>query len=98
LEVVENDPAHATSGPAIGDLLARSETTRLLADAIAQLPQIHREIVELVAFQERSYDEAAAIIGDGVTANTLRSRMFHALRRLRTLLQASGGDQGNDLI
>jgi DNA-directed RNA polymerase specialized sigma24 family protein len=33
-----------------------------------------------------------------MSLGTLRSRMFHALRRLRQILQAKGGDQGENLI
>ena len=48
--------------------------------------EIYREIIELVIFQELSYEDASAILG-GMSLGTLRSRMFHALRRLR----ADGG-------
>jgi len=85
-------PGHIT------ETLARAESNQLLTEAITHLPLIHREIIELVVFQELSYDEAAAIIGGGVTANTLRSRMFHALRHLRVLLSGPGGEQGQGLI
>lgn len=81
----------------IAETLAKAESNKLLADAIAQLPQMHREIIELVVFQDRSYEEASTILG-GVSPNTLRSRMFHALRRLRTMLQQTGGKQGQELI
>lgn len=77
--------------------LARKEAKQLLADALAQLPQMYREIIELVIFQERSYEEASAILG-GVSLGTLRSRMFHALRRLRGALGDVGGQGGDDLI
>lgn len=98
---LDSDSAHGglsfDGAASIAETLARSESNQLLTAAIAQLPQMHREIIELVVFQERSYDEASVILG-GVSPNTLRSRMFHALRRLRTLLQASGGQQGQALI
>ena len=77
--------------------LSRSESNKLLADALAELPQIYREIIELVIFQELSYEDASAILG-GMSLGTLRSRMFHALRRLREILQLRGGEQGENLI
>ncbi len=77
--------------------LARSESRTLLAAALAELPQMYREIIELIIFQERSYEEASAILG-GVSLGTLRSRMFHALKRLRELLSAAGGAEGLDLL
>ncbi len=77
--------------------LARTESRTLLAAALADLPQMYREIVELVIFQERSYEEASEILG-GISLGTLRSRMFHALKRLRESLTAAGGAEGLDLL
>jgi RNA polymerase sigma-70 factor (ECF subfamily) len=77
--------------------LAQAESNRLLGEALAQLPQIYREIIELIIFQELSYEDASAIMG-GMSLGTLRSRMFHALRRLRLLLQKAGGEKGENLI
>jgi len=77
--------------------LARKEANGLLTTALADLPQMYREIIELVIFQERSYEDASVILG-GISLGTLRSRMFHALRRLRSILKEPGGDQGTDLL
>lgn len=88
--------AHA-SGEPIESTLARGESNALLSKALGDLPQIYREIIELVIFQERSYDDASAILG-GVSTGTLRSRMFHALKRLRTQLEAVGGGDGRNLL
>jgi RNA polymerase sigma-70 factor (ECF subfamily) len=91
----------ACSAPApaerIESRLARGEATEKLSAARAELPQMYREIVHLIVFQERSYEEASAILG-GISLGTLRSRMFHALRRLRESLLASGGEGGDGLI
>jgi RNA polymerase sigma-70 factor (ECF subfamily) len=88
--------AHATSEP-IETTLARSESNAQLSLALGELPQIYREIIELVIFQDRSYEEASAILG-GVSPGTLRSRMFHALKRLRQRLEAIGGSDGRNLL
>ncbi len=87
----------AAPGLSVETKLSRGESNKLLADALAELPQIYREIIELVIFQELSYEDASAILG-GMSLGTLRSRMFHALRRLRQILQIRGGDQGENLI
>jgi RNA polymerase sigma-70 factor (ECF subfamily) len=84
-------------GDHVGNRLARGEAKERLAAALAELPQLYREIVELVVFQDKSYEEASVILG-GVSLGTLRSRMFHALRRLRASLEAAGGDAGSDLL
>ncbi|MBA2481896.1 MAG: sigma-70 family RNA polymerase sigma factor [Planctomycetes bacterium] len=96
----ENDSV-ATSrgapGVSIETALAQGESNRHLASALAELPQIYREIIELIIFQEKDYEEASIILG-GVSLGTLRSRMFHALRRLRTSLEGVGGKQGENLL
>jgi RNA polymerase sigma-70 factor (ECF subfamily) len=101
LERDEESSSFASNAPAKGmsveDKLSRSESNKLLSDALAELPQIYREIIELVIFQELSYEDASAILG-GMSLGTLRSRMFHALRRLRQILQTRGGDNGENLI
>ena len=83
----ENAPEMEPTAPAeaIDAFLARQESTVLLAKALAELPSVHREVIELVVFQSRSYEEAAEIIGGGTSLGTLRSRMFHALKRLRAV-------------
>jgi RNA polymerase sigma-70 factor (ECF subfamily) len=62
----------------------QEQKTRLLA-ALQTLPPLHREILVLVIFNGFSYEEAAAITGD--PESTLRSRVFHALRKLRERLK-----------
>jgi RNA polymerase sigma-70 factor, ECF subfamily len=87
----------AAPGSSVETKLSKAESNKLLASALAELPQIYREIIELVIFQELSYEDASAILG-GMSLGTLRSRMFHALRRLRQILNASGGEDGENLI
>ena len=88
--------AHALCEP-IETTLARQESTSALNRALGELPQIYREIIELVIFQERSYEDASVILG-GVSPGTLRSRMFHALKRLRIQLGSIGGSDGRNLL
>lgn len=96
----EGDPMAATAAAPperIETTLAKGEARQRLMQALAELPQMYREIIELVVFQEKSYEEASAILG-GVSLGTLRSRMFHALRRLRDALGDVGGQGGDDLL
>lgn len=90
-------PAPGQGPEAIEAALARSESTEVLARAIAALPQVHREIIELVAFQGLTYGEAGEILG-GVSEGTLRSRMHHALRHLRLALESIAGPDGRNLL
>jgi RNA polymerase sigma-70 factor, ECF subfamily len=95
----DNMITNATAGEStpVEDRLAKGEAVKHLAVALGAMPQIYREIIELIIFQERSYEEASEILG-GVSHGTLRSRMFHALRRLRSELEHEGGFSEGDLI
>lgn len=62
----------------------QEQKARML-NALQDLPPLHREILVLVMFNGFSYEEAAAITGD--PESTLRSRVFHALRKLRERLK-----------
>lgn len=83
--------------PSIVERLDREEASDLLRDSLGKLPQIYREIIELIVFQELSYEQASEILG-GVSLGTLRSRMFHALRHLRGSLQSIAGSDGENIL
>lgn len=80
-------------------LLMRREERDLLGQALARLPLEQRAVVELTYFQGFSYPEIADILE--CPANTVKTRMFHARRRLREILPqlgvgaASGGREGD---
>ena len=52
----------------------------------------HREILDLVYYHELSIAEAAAAVG--IPENTVKTRMFHARKRLSEMLKAAGVDRG----
>lgn len=89
-------PADKNS-PEVDERLQRDEAAAAIGAALAELPQIYREIIELVVFQDLTYDQASEILG-GVSLGTLRSRMFHALRLMREKLVDIAGEDGRKLI
>ena len=56
-----------------------------LRAAIAELPEAMRETLELRLRDELSYEEIAAVLG--LPIGTVRSRLHHAVQRLRTTMQ-----------
>jgi len=58
-----------------------------VAGALARLPEGLRMVVELGVFRELPYAEIARILE--IPLGTVKSRMFHALRGLRRMLEAS---------
>ncbi|MCY3023962.1 MAG: sigma-70 family RNA polymerase sigma factor [Planctomycetota bacterium] len=83
-QALQDRAARSTSSDPSAQLQAEERNARLLA-ALEELPDAQREIIVLIIFSGFSYQEAAAITGDA--EGTLRSRVFHALRKLRERLK-----------
>lgn len=66
----------------------RGELGRTLARGLDALSPEQRAVVELTFYHDRSYQEIARIMRSPV--NTVKTRMFHARRRLAPLLSALG--------
>jgi RNA polymerase sigma-70 factor, ECF subfamily len=64
---------------------ARSSTIR---QCLSQLSVFHQEVIDLVYYHEKSVEEVAEIVG--VPANTVKTRMFHARKRMQALLETAG--------
>src|SRR6516162_5600396 len=62
----------------------------VLRQCLTQLSPAHREIIDLVYYHEKSVAEVAEIIG--APQNTVKTRMFHARKRIAALLDARGFD------
>jgi RNA polymerase sigma-70 factor (ECF subfamily) len=71
--------------------VARDEIRRRVAEAFATLPEAQREACSLRLAGELSLDEIAHVTG--VPIGTVKSRLFHGLRRLRALLADLGGKE-----
>ena len=82
LECIE-DPA---DGPEAA--LQNSERSKLLRDCLGKLSPAHREIIDLIYYHGRTIDDAARIIG--IPLNTVKTRMFHARKRIGEMLAARG--------
>jgi RNA polymerase sigma factor (sigma-70 family) len=68
--------------------MMRQELGKTLARALETLSPEQRAVVELTFYHEHSYQEIAEITGCPV--NTVKTRMFHARRRLAQLLAGLG--------
>lgn len=60
-------------------------TNAALKAALQTLKAKHREILELVFYQDFSYVEVAELIG--IPVNTVKTRVFHAKQALRDVLE-----------
>ena len=73
------------------DVSDNADLRNLLDEALRQLSPEHRAVIELTYFNGCSYQEIALIADCPV--NTVKTRMFHARAKLRTLLPALGSDE-----
>ena len=64
-----------------------------LADGLALLSPDHRAVIELAFCENYSYQEIAAVTGCPV--NTVKTRMFHARKRLARFLRGRGETRGS---
>jgi len=72
----------SSSGPE--EQVSRKELRACLDRAMKSLSPEHRAVVELTYFEGYSYREIASIVG--CPPDTVKTRMFHARRRLKALL------------
>jgi RNA polymerase sigma-70 factor, ECF subfamily len=79
---------HDSSRPAVQNDLAACdpETSSLVGDALARLPEEQRTLVWLREVEGHSYAELASMLG--VPVGTVRSRLFAAREELRRIWQA----------
>jgi len=70
-------------------LQARDRST-VLSRCIRRLSAEHREMIDLVYYQEQSMESVATILG--IPSNTAKTRMFQARKRLADELKKSGVD------
>lgn len=73
---------------------AAVEARLALQEALATLPAAQRTVVELTYFRGLSYREIANRVG--CPENTVKTRMFHARRKLRQVLEWSSPEVGGD--
>ncbi|WP_220790672.1 RNA polymerase sigma factor [Gluconacetobacter asukensis] len=86
---MEDENAESQVSPELSpeDNLGRRRNRELLLEAMEGLSVEHREVLELTYFQEFGYQEIADIMSCPV--GTVKTRMFHARRQLRRLLDGT---------
>ncbi|HXZ17549.1 MAG TPA: sigma-70 family RNA polymerase sigma factor [Roseiarcus sp.] len=90
----ELEEAAAIADPADdpGTALLKKDKGALLRECLEALSAEHREIVDLVYYHEIPVAAAAAILG--IPEGTVKTRMFHARKRLAEMLRARGVERG----
>ena len=68
--------------------MEKTETTRLIEEAIEQLPPKQREVFLLRFYDELPYEEIAQAVGTSVGG--LKANYFHAVKKIGEYVQAQG--------
>lgn len=69
--------------PLSADAVTRAETDARLREAVAALPEKHRQVVLLRFFQDASLPEIASALR--LSVGTVKSRLHHALEKMRRM-------------
>jgi RNA polymerase sigma-70 factor (ECF subfamily) len=91
-EAVEDEQPEQRASPDAGpeQQLGQQQRHDALTRALGALTPEHRAVIELTYFHDVGYGEIAQIVGCPV--DTVKTRMFHARRRLRALLSGEAED------
>lgn len=91
----ELDDSEAAAIPDSADdpeiAVEKKDRAAILRGCLSHLSRAHREIIDLAYYQDKSINEVAEILG--VPENTVKTRMFHARKRISELLQQAGIDR-----
>jgi RNA polymerase sigma-70 factor (ECF subfamily) len=89
-EQLDEDAALAIADPAddAETIVDDQDRSTVVRHCLSQLSTLHREVLDLAYYHEKSVDEVAEIVGAPV--NTVKTRMFYARKRMQTLLEAAG--------
>ncbi len=87
---IDDEVAEGFEDPADDPEVAMQKTDRsaMLQACLQQLSSAHRQVIDLVYYHEQSIEEIARIIG--VPQNTVKTRVFHARKRIAELMAARG--------
>jgi RNA polymerase sigma-70 factor, ECF subfamily len=91
---IDEDAAHAIEDDADSPEVTSQKLDKAahMRRAMAALSADHREILDLVYYQEQSVSEAAEILA--IPEATVKTRMFYARKKLSQVLKAHGIDRG----
>ncbi len=68
--------------------MQKADQTAMLRAALGQLTPAHREIINLVYYQEKKIEEVAEVLA--IPLNTVKTRMHYARKRLAEILEQAG--------
>jgi len=80
--------SHPDRGPSAFDAVESRDISRIVASAVASLPEEQREVIVLKEYQELTFLEIASVLG--LPPSTVKTRLYRGLSQLRVLLERQG--------
>jgi len=89
-EPLDDDMAATVADPGedAETALDRKDRGKMIRACLTRLSPLHREIIDLVYYHEKSVDEVARIVG--APTSTVKTRMFYARSHMAKLLRSAG--------
>ncbi len=93
LDALDDDVAASIEDPADNPEIAMQNADRsaVLQSCLKDLSAAHRQVVDLIYYHGQSIEEVAEIVG--VPQNTVKTRAFHARKRIAELMAERGIDR-----
>jgi RNA polymerase sigma-70 factor (ECF subfamily) len=95
-ELAQRHENHPTSDPSPAANAALNDAVAQLRRCLEQLPEKHREVIQLRFFEDASLPDVAAVLGCSV--GTVKSRLHHALEKLRQMKMNFSDTRGNQQL
>ncbi|MGS2720703.1 RNA polymerase sigma factor [Paraglaciecola aestuariivivens] len=86
MQGLDDAPEIESEQPSVAECLQIDQANKQLIQAMQALPLAQKAVVELKFFGQFTFDEIAE--QTGMSANTAKSRLYGALEKLRTLMEA----------
>jgi len=77
-----------------GEALAASEEQTRVRQALEQMQEVHRQVLELRYMDDLSYSEIASALG--ISIGTVMSRLFYGKRKLAAMLASGRQEEGKE--
>jgi len=84
----ENGPRLRQRGPSALELVEASDLSRVVADAVATLPDEQREVIVLKEYQDLTFLEISEVLD--LPVSTVKTRLYRGLGQLRQNLEHQG--------
>jgi RNA polymerase sigma-70 factor, ECF subfamily len=92
-DALNDDVAAAIEDPADSPEVAMQHADRsaIVQSCLAQLSTAHRQVIDLIYYHGQSIEEVAEVVG--IPQNTVKTRVFHARKRIAELMAERGIDR-----